>query len=89
MVVVVRVPLQLSSRLLPLTRLALGAGNIGPDDTPYADGGIHREGDPTATGEAYSAGVCFRIPFTVYIPHRAQKMRRKMAIEKCNVLTIR
>ncbi|TGZ81886.1 hypothetical protein EX30DRAFT_236653 [Ascodesmis nigricans] len=33
-----------------------GAGNIAPDDTQYVDGGIHREGDPAATGGAYSAG---------------------------------
>ncbi|CUS10146.1 unnamed protein product [Tuber aestivum] len=33
-----------------------GTGNIGPDDTTYVDGEIRREGDPTATGGAYSSG---------------------------------
>jgi len=33
-----------------------GTGNIGPDDTKYVDGGIHREGDPTAHGVPYSTG---------------------------------
>ncbi|KAF8544302.1 hypothetical protein BDD12DRAFT_873208 [Trichophaea hybrida] len=33
-----------------------GQGNIGPDETKYIDGEIHREGDPTSTGGAYSAG---------------------------------
>ncbi|KAF8242370.1 hypothetical protein K440DRAFT_617047 [Wilcoxina mikolae CBS 423.85] len=36
-----------------------GQGNIGPDETKYTDGEIHREGDPTATGGAYSAGVSY------------------------------
>ncbi|RPA96202.1 hypothetical protein L873DRAFT_1695442 [Choiromyces venosus 120613-1] len=33
-----------------------GQGNISPDPTPYTDGEIHREGDPAASGGAYSAG---------------------------------
>lgn len=37
--------------------LPLGTGNIGPDDTQYVDGGIHREGDPATQGVPYSTGV--------------------------------
>jgi len=33
-----------------------GTGNIGQDDTKYVDGGIHREGDPAASGIPYSTG---------------------------------
>ncbi|KAI5786377.1 hypothetical protein DFH27DRAFT_256065 [Peziza echinospora] len=33
-----------------------GTGNIGPDDGEYVDGGIHRAGDPAASGAAYSTG---------------------------------
>ncbi|KAG0133255.1 hypothetical protein HOY82DRAFT_641410 [Tuber indicum] len=33
-----------------------GQGNIVPDDTAYVDGEIRREGDPTASGGAYSSG---------------------------------
>lgn len=33
-----------------------GTGNIGPDDTQYVDGGIHREGDPATQGVPYSTG---------------------------------
>jgi len=33
-----------------------GTGNIGPDDTKYVDGGIHRESDPASAGLPYSTG---------------------------------
>ena len=39
-----------------------GAGNITPDETPYADGGIVREGPLGDQGDgSYSAGVCLPI----------------------------
>lgn len=41
-----------------LTWTHTGTGNIGKDDTLYVDGGIRREGDPAASGVAYSTGVC-------------------------------
>jgi len=33
-----------------------GQGNIGPDETSYVDGEIHREGDPNSAAAAYSTG---------------------------------
>jgi hypothetical protein len=45
--------------MMALTAFNTGQGNIGPDETQYVDGEIRREGDPTAAGGAYSAGVSY------------------------------
>lgn len=41
---------------VPVSHGRGGSGNIGPDDTQYVDGGIHREGDPATQGVPYSTG---------------------------------
>ncbi|KAF8456363.1 hypothetical protein BGX38DRAFT_1164285 [Terfezia claveryi] len=41
---------------VPVSHGRGGTGNIGPDDTQYVDGGIHREGDPATQGVPYSTG---------------------------------
>ncbi|KAF8424699.1 hypothetical protein EV426DRAFT_88714 [Tirmania nivea] len=41
---------------VPVSHGRGGTGNIGPDNTQYVDGGIHREGDPATQGIPYSTG---------------------------------